>query len=186
VVAWWGWWGRVWRGFCATGPRRHCRLGLAGQRLPAGGCRRTEAAVETSDWFLSAAERGNPATEIDRRRGDGRAWTEGNLVVPIVHGVPYFRRLLAELERLGPGDQVCFCDWRGDPDQLLDDGGPELGPALADLVDPAQGFQAWREAAAAHRPGRVRPWAAWWAWPLYRTLIDPDGRPLSLRRGGHF
>jgi hypothetical protein len=32
----------------------------------------------------------------------------------------------------------------------------------------------------------VQPWAAWWAWPLYRTLIDPDGRPLSMRRGGHF
>ena len=30
------------------------------------------------DWFLSAAERGNPATEIDRRHGDGTAWTEGN------------------------------------------------------------------------------------------------------------
>jgi len=76
----------------------------------------------------------------------------------------------------------------------------------ADLVDPVQGFQAWRVAAtaldawhraggrgprppgraAAHHPGRVRPWAAWWAWPLYRTLIDPDGRPLSLRRSGHF
>src|SRR5512133_3788178 len=113
--------------FCGAGPCRRCRLGLAGQRLPAGGCRRTEAAVETSDWFLSAAERGNPATEIDRRRGDGRAWTEGNLVVPIVHGVPYFRRLLAELGRLGPGDPVCFCDWRGDTEQVLDDGGAELG-----------------------------------------------------------
>ena len=76
----------------------------------------------------------------------------------------------------------------------------------ADLVDPVQGFQAWREAAAAldswhqaggrgprppgrataHHPGRVQPWAAWWAWPLYRTLIDPDGRPLSLRHSGHF
>jgi hypothetical protein len=27
---------------------------------------------------------------------------------------------------------------------------------------------------------------AWWARPLYRTLIDPDGRPLSLRRSGRF
>jgi hypothetical protein len=76
----------------------------------------------------------------------------------------------------------------------------------ADLVDPVQGFEAWREAAAAldswhraggrgarppgraafHRPGRVQPWATWWAWPLYRTLIDPDGRPSSLRRSGRF
>jgi phosphatidylserine/phosphatidylglycerophosphate/cardiolipin synthase-like enzyme len=75
----------------------------------------------------------------------------------------------------------------------------------ADLVDSDRGFQAWREQAAAleawhrhgagqrppgravpHRPGRVRPWAAWWAWPIYHALIDPDGRPLARRRGGGF
>lgn len=76
----------------------------------------------------------------------------------------------------------------------------------SDLLDPDRGFEAWREQAAAletwhragqrgprppgrarpHRPGRVRPWAAWWAWPLYRTIIDPDGRPWRLRRGGRF
>src|SRR6266545_7128196 len=37
-----------------------------------------------------------------------------------------------------------------------------------------------------HQPGRVQPWAAWWAWPLYRTVIDPDGRPWRLRRAGRF
>jgi phosphatidylserine/phosphatidylglycerophosphate/cardiolipin synthase-like enzyme len=74
----------------------------------------------------------------------------------------------------------------------------------ADLVDPDEGFQAWRRQAAAleawrraggerppgralaHRPGRVRPWAAWWAWPLYHTLIDPDGRPLKRRLARRF
>jgi phosphatidylserine/phosphatidylglycerophosphate/cardiolipin synthase-like enzyme len=75
-----------------------------------------------------------------------------------------------------------------------------------DLLDPDRGFEAWREQAAAleawhgggrrgarppgrarpHRPGRVRPWAAWWAWPLYRTMVDPDGRPWRLRRSGRF
>ncbi len=78
--------------------------------------------------------------------------------------------------------------------------------ADGDLLDPQRGFQAWREQAAAledwhqggrvgprppgrareHRPGRVRPWAAWWAWPVYRTLVDPDGRPWRLRRAGRF
>jgi phosphatidylserine/phosphatidylglycerophosphate/cardiolipin synthase-like enzyme len=73
-----------------------------------------------------------------------------------------------------------------------------------DLLGPDRGFQAWRDQAAAleawhrggrtaprplgrvreHRPGRVRPWAAWWAWPVYRTVIDPDGRPWKLRRAG--
>jgi phosphatidylserine/phosphatidylglycerophosphate/cardiolipin synthase-like enzyme len=79
----------------------------------------------------------------------------------------------------------------------------------ADLVDPVEGFAAWREAAAAleawhrdraggarasrppgqvreHHPGRVQPWAAWWAGPLYRKLVDPDGRPRRLRRAGRF
>jgi phosphatidylserine/phosphatidylglycerophosphate/cardiolipin synthase-like enzyme len=76
----------------------------------------------------------------------------------------------------------------------------------SDLLDPERGFQAWREQAAAleawhrggqagprppgqareHQPGRVKPWAAWWAWPVYQTLIDPDGRPWRLRRAARF
>jgi phosphatidylserine/phosphatidylglycerophosphate/cardiolipin synthase-like enzyme len=76
----------------------------------------------------------------------------------------------------------------------------------SDLLDPERGFQAWREQAAAleawhrggrtgprppgrareHRPGRVRLWAAWWAWPVYRTMVDPDGRPWRMRRGARF
>jgi hypothetical protein len=32
----------------------------------------------------------------------------------------------------------------------------------------------------------VQPWAAWWAGPVYRTLVDPDGRPRRLRRAGRF
>jgi phosphatidylserine/phosphatidylglycerophosphate/cardiolipin synthase-like enzyme len=75
-----------------------------------------------------------------------------------------------------------------------------------DLVDPDKGFHAWREQAATleawhrggeagprpvgrvleHHPGRVQPWAAWWAVPIYRTLVDPDGRPWRLRRSGGF
>jgi hypothetical protein len=75
-----------------------------------------------------------------------------------------------------------------------------------DLLDPVSGFEAWRRAAAdlaawhrggrrgsrppgravEHHPGRVRPWAAWWAWPLYKTVVDPDGRPWRLRRARRF
>jgi phosphatidylserine/phosphatidylglycerophosphate/cardiolipin synthase-like enzyme len=75
-----------------------------------------------------------------------------------------------------------------------------------DLLDPVEGFDAWRRTAAAlsgwhqdgrrgprppghareHDPGRVQPWAAWWAGPVYRYLVDPDGRPRRLRRAGRF
>ncbi|TCC53797.1 phospholipase [Kribbella capetownensis] len=82
------------------------------------------------DWFLTATERGNPTTDID---ADG-AWTEGNRVQALVHGATYFRRLYDELCALRPGDRVYFTDWRGDPDEVLVEGGPSLGSVLCDLA----------------------------------------------------
>lgn len=84
----------------------------------------------THDWFLTADERGNPATDID---ADG-AWTEGNLVRPLVHGATYFQRLYDELRVLGPGDRVFFTDWCGDADEALYDDGPSIGRVLCDLA----------------------------------------------------
>jgi phosphatidylserine/phosphatidylglycerophosphate/cardiolipin synthase-like enzyme len=86
------------------------------------------------DWFLGREERGNPATGIDRRRGDGRAWTEGNRVEALVHGAEYYRRLLAALHTLREGDVVALTDWRGDADERLDGSGTEIGTVLADLA----------------------------------------------------
>ena len=76
------------------------------------------------DWFLTASERGNQFTGIDRRHPDGLAWTNGNQVQTLIHGAAYFHRLLAEVKPLGKGDQLYFTDWRGDPDERLD-GSPE-------------------------------------------------------------
>ncbi|TDW17279.1 phospholipase D-like domain-containing protein [Kribbella kalugense] len=84
----------------------------------------------THEWFLTPAERGNPATDID---SDG-AWTEGNLVRPLVHGATYFKRLYDELCKLRPGDRVCFTDWCGDQDEVLYDDGPTIGEVLCDLA----------------------------------------------------
>jgi phosphatidylserine/phosphatidylglycerophosphate/cardiolipin synthase-like enzyme len=70
-------------------------------------------------WFLDTIERGNPDTALDRRR-DGRSWSHGNAVLPLVHGSVYFRRLLDEVSRLAAGDLLLFTDWRGDPDERLD------------------------------------------------------------------
>jgi phosphatidylserine/phosphatidylglycerophosphate/cardiolipin synthase-like enzyme len=88
----------------------------------------------TDEWFLSAEERGNPASEIDRRRGDGRSWTEGNAVTSLVHGATYFARLHQELSSLGSGDQVWFLDWRGDAGQRLAGPDTELGSVLVEAV----------------------------------------------------
>ena len=79
-----------------------------------------------------------------------------------------------------------------------------LGPDGDDgrLVDPVAGFELWRASAARLQgwhdggrrgprpPGRIRPHQvelaralkARWAAALYRVAIDPDGRPLPLRR----
>jgi phosphatidylserine/phosphatidylglycerophosphate/cardiolipin synthase-like enzyme len=72
----------------------------------------------------------------------------------------------------------------------------------ADLLDPVAGFEVWRATAAQLQawheggergprpPGRIRPHQvelaavlkAGWMPPLYRLAIDPDGRPVRLRR----
>jgi phosphatidylserine/phosphatidylglycerophosphate/cardiolipin synthase-like enzyme len=75
--------------------------------------------TELGDWFLTAHERGNPATTIP-------AWCEGNRAEPLVHGATYFDRLVSEVEALGEGDYLFFTDWRGDPDEKMRDGGPTI------------------------------------------------------------
>ncbi len=74
------------------------------------------------------------------------------------------------------------------------------------LLDPAAGFDLWRERAAAldawvdggrrgprppgrarrHEPQPVTRWQRLWGVPLYDALYDPDGRPGALRRRGGF
>ncbi|HVC40001.1 MAG TPA: phospholipase D-like domain-containing protein [Candidatus Dormibacteraeota bacterium] len=85
-------------------------------------------------WFLSPTERGNANTAIDSVASQGRSWTEGNLVLALVHGARYFEHLATELEGLGPGATVWFTDWRGDRDERLRAGGPTVGALLAALA----------------------------------------------------
>src|SRR5664279_2855036 len=79
-----------------------------------------DVGMDVADWFLGPDERQNDDTCLDRRHPDGRSWTSGNEVVPLVHGKVYFAELLRCLNLAGPGDRVFFTDWRGDPDQALD------------------------------------------------------------------
>jgi hypothetical protein len=57
-----------------------------------------------SEWFLSAQERGNPASAIDHDGEPGIAWTVGNHVETLIHGATYFSRLVSCLSTLSVGD----------------------------------------------------------------------------------
>lgn len=71
------------------------------------------------EWFLTAAERDNPFTEIDHRHPAGAAWSTGNKVDFLIHGGTYFSVLLSCVSAMQRGDLLLFTDWRGDPDQRL-------------------------------------------------------------------
>jgi phosphatidylserine/phosphatidylglycerophosphate/cardiolipin synthase-like enzyme len=90
--------------------------------------------VHLDDWFLTVAERGNPATRIDHRDGRVQAWTEGNAVTARIDGAEYFAELHRRLCRLGRDDWVHFTDWEGDPDERLAGPGTELSTVLCDLA----------------------------------------------------
>jgi phosphatidylserine/phosphatidylglycerophosphate/cardiolipin synthase-like enzyme len=77
---------------------------------------------DLADWFLTAAERGNPASRVP-------AWCEGNRAEPLIHGSTYFDHLATEVEELSDGDHLFFTDWRGDPDEKM----REDGPTIAEL-----------------------------------------------------
>jgi phosphatidylserine/phosphatidylglycerophosphate/cardiolipin synthase-like enzyme len=88
--------------------------------------------VNVHDWFLTEPERGNPATEIDRRTG--ASYTGGNEARVLIHGREYYTRLYEVLRGLRPGDWIHFTDWRGDPDERLDGEGTEIARVLAELA----------------------------------------------------
>ena len=87
--------------------------------------------VRLDDWFLTASERGNPWTVLDRRHSGGQAWTVGNLARPLVHGAEYFKELRCRVDAMSQGDLLLFTDWRGDPDERLDGAGTEVATVFA-------------------------------------------------------
>jgi phosphatidylserine/phosphatidylglycerophosphate/cardiolipin synthase-like enzyme len=93
--------------------------------LQAGRC--DHGVDDVARWLLTAEERGNPASALP-------AYTEGNLVEPLVHGVAYFDRLVEHVEALDAGDHLFFTDWRGDPDEQLRPGGPTVAQLFTDAV----------------------------------------------------
>ena len=84
-----------------------------------------------TDWLLTRAERANPETRLDHHHPGLTAWSEGNLVRPLIHGATYFAELCERLEDTRVGDLVLFTDWQGDADErLTGEPGSEVGDVL--------------------------------------------------------
>jgi phosphatidylserine/phosphatidylglycerophosphate/cardiolipin synthase-like enzyme len=87
--------------------------------------------VRHTDWLLTKSERANPQTRLDDRHAGESAWSEGNLVRPLIHGSTYFAELHERIEAARPGDLIFFTDWQGDADeQLLGEPGSEVVEVL--------------------------------------------------------
>jgi phosphatidylserine/phosphatidylglycerophosphate/cardiolipin synthase-like enzyme len=84
-----------------------------------------------TDWLLTKAERGNPRTRLDTLHPGARAWSEGNLVRPLIHGATYFAELHERIEATRAGDLILFTDWQGDADERLTG---EPGSEVADVL----------------------------------------------------
>jgi phosphatidylserine/phosphatidylglycerophosphate/cardiolipin synthase-like enzyme len=84
-------------------------------------------------WLLTKSDRGNPCTRLDDGHPGEQAWSEGNLVRPLVHGSTYFAELFERLQATVEGDLVYFTDWQGDFDERLTGApGSEVGEVLCD------------------------------------------------------
>jgi phosphatidylserine/phosphatidylglycerophosphate/cardiolipin synthase-like enzyme len=86
-------------------------------------------------WFLSAQERGNPWTRLYRDHPGEQAWSAGNDVQPLIHGAAYLSELRRCIDGMLAGDLLLFTDWRGDPDQLMDGPGTEVGRVLSGAAE---------------------------------------------------
>jgi phosphatidylserine/phosphatidylglycerophosphate/cardiolipin synthase-like enzyme len=69
--------------------------------------------------MLTKTERANAQTRLDDAHPGDQAWSEGNLVRPLIHGSRYFPALYEALEATRKGDLVFFTDWQGDADERL-------------------------------------------------------------------
>jgi phosphatidylserine/phosphatidylglycerophosphate/cardiolipin synthase-like enzyme len=75
--------------------------------------------TDPSTWLLTKAERANAQTRLDEPHPGQQAWSEGNLVRPLIHGATYFRALYDAIEAAQDGDLLFFTDWQGDADERL-------------------------------------------------------------------
>jgi len=133
-------------------------------------------------WFLDAAERGNPTTEVDRA-GSGQAWTDGNRVTVLIDGDAYFPEVLRELRCSHSGDWIYLADLQSDGDEQLDGPGSEIGGVLADAARRGAIVRGllWRSHPAGHGAAEVTNML------LSRTVNEAGGEVVldhRVRRAG--
>src|SRR4051794_18533792 len=88
--------------------------------------------ADPREWLLTQPERGNPATRLDEQHPGDQAWSDGNLVRPLIHGSTYFAELFERIEATRAGDLIFFTDWAGDADErLTGEPGSEVAEVLA-------------------------------------------------------
>ncbi|MXG88333.1 phospholipase D-like domain-containing protein [Nocardioides flavescens] len=75
--------------------------------------------ASAAEWLLGKLERANARTRLDDQHPGDQAWSEGNLVRPLVHGATYFAELYERIQATREGDLVLFTDWQGDADERL-------------------------------------------------------------------
>jgi len=135
--------------------------------------------VRLDDWFLTAAERGNAHSAIDRRRA-GVAWTQGNHAEVLIDGVEYFARLHAAVSAAAPGDSIYLTGLEGAADERLAGAGTEVARVFGELAE--RGVQImgllWRSHGATKEPRNLL---------FSRALNTAGGHVLldnRIRRGG--
>jgi phosphatidylserine/phosphatidylglycerophosphate/cardiolipin synthase-like enzyme len=104
----------------------------AAEAVAPGRTRGAAPSPAATDWFLTAQDRGNPATTIDVGRAE--AWTAGNAAEVLVDGDAYLRRLHAVLLSARAGDTVLLAGLEMDADQRLTDEDTTLGAVLVTLL----------------------------------------------------
>src|SRR3546814_13914690 len=70
------------------------------------------------EWLLTPGERGNGQTRLDDGH-QGRAWSEGNLVRPRIHGATSFANLYHRLQAPGAVDSHVFPHWPDRPHEHI-------------------------------------------------------------------
>ena len=149
--------------------------------------------MKIDDWFLTASQRGNPATDIDRRHApagapedvatEDVAWTDGNDARVMVDGAEYFSCLFEELSACEMGDRVLLADLEGNGDERLAGSNTEVAEVFAGLArDGVEVFGLlWRSHPAGANAGQLDN------VELARVVNDAGGHVAldhRIRRGG--